>query len=162
WSYRARALGFRLVAAPRALVYHKFGASTGALPSAFKKRLATRNRLWFVIKNFPAATIPLQLLLYFTADWGHLLAHLARREWRLGGAIGRAWLGVWRGLPGILAGRRRTWINKKRAAVPLSKLAAPFPPQQMHGHLPRLTAELVEKQYQPLLNPLTHSQTRPL
>lgn len=162
WSYRARALGFRLVAAPRALVYHKFGASTGALPSAFKKRLATRNRLWFVIKNFPAATIPLQLLLYFTDDWGHLLAHLARREWRLAAAIGRAWLGFWRGLPGILAGRRRTWINKKRAAVPLSKLAAPFPPPQMHGHLPRLTAELVEKQYQPFLNPLTHSQTRPL
>jgi GT2 family glycosyltransferase len=38
WSYRARALGYRLVPAPEAHVYHKFGASTGTLPSAFKTR----------------------------------------------------------------------------------------------------------------------------
>jgi glycosyltransferase involved in cell wall biosynthesis len=114
-----------------------------------------------VLKNFPAAGVPFQLLLYFMDDWAHLLAHLARREWRLAVAIGQAWLGYWRGAPGMLVIRRRTWAGKKRTAVSLSKLAAPFPLPQMHGHLPRLSAELVEKQYQPFLNQRTHSPTRP-
>ncbi|HEX6386584.1 MAG TPA: glycosyltransferase [Anaerolineae bacterium] len=159
WSYRARALGFKLIAAPRALVYHKFGSSTGALPSAFKKRLATRNRLWFVLKNYPVAAVPFQFWLYLMDDWAHLLAHLARKEWRLAAAIGQAWLAYWRGASKILAARQDTWRGRLRAAVPLSRLAEPFPWPQMHGSLPRLSAELVEKQYQPFLNQPTNRPT---
>jgi GT2 family glycosyltransferase/glycosyltransferase involved in cell wall biosynthesis len=146
WSHRARSLGYELLAAPRALVYHKFGGSVEALPSAFKQRLVTRNRLWFVVKNLRLRAALPQLFLYFVDDWGHLAAHAVRGEWALIAATLRAWLAFWLGLPRILGRRQR-----EQGAVPLRRLAAAFPPPQMFGRLPRLTAELIDRELRPFL-----------
>lgn len=150
WSYRARALGFDLAAAPRALVYHKFSASTGTLPSTFKTRLATRNRLWFTVKNLPMLAALAQLWLYGLDDIARWLVHWGRREGVLAGAISRAWLEYWQGLPRMLKTRR----GRQRTAVNLNKLAHPFPLPQMVGALPRLSEELIEMQYRPFLERL--------
>jgi GT2 family glycosyltransferase/glycosyltransferase involved in cell wall biosynthesis len=141
WSYRARAAGFQLAAAPRAVVYHKFGGSVEALPSAFKQRLATRNRLWFVVKNFTLPAILPQLLLYFLDDWGHLLARIARGEAQMVAATLRGWLEFWLGVPAIWKRRQLT-----ARAGKVRKLAAVFPPPQMYGRLPRLTAGVIDRQ----------------
>ncbi len=160
WSYRARAFGFDLVAAPRALVYHKFSASTGALPSAFKTRLATRNRLWFTVKNLPILAALLQLWLYGLDDVARFLVHLGRREGRLAGAITRAWLEYWQGLLRMLKARRQTWRGRQRTAVNLAKLAQPYPLPQMVGTLPRLSEELIETQYRPFLERLAPDEQK--
>lgn len=153
WSYRARALGFELLAAPRARVYHKFGASTGALPSAFKQRLAVRNRLWFVVKNLPRTAVPFQLILYLLDDAAHLLARGLRGQWGLVGATLRGWGEYARGLPRILTRRRQAWRGVAQQPVDLHGLARPFPPPQMAGNAPRLTLDLVREQLRPFLPP---------
>lgn len=51
WCYRARLRGFRIIAAPDAIVYHKFSASTKDQPDYVKLRLAAGSRLRFAIKN---------------------------------------------------------------------------------------------------------------
>lgn len=54
---RARWAGWQAVSAPRAVVYHKFSATSGKC-SALKMYLVERNRYWFVLKNFPFRILP--------------------------------------------------------------------------------------------------------
>lgn len=152
WSYRARAHGFKLVAAPRAIVYHKFASSTEALPSAFKKRLVVRNRLWFAWKNLPAWQIAPQLSLYFLDDLAHFTSHLVKQEWSVAGAMVQAWGNYYLGLPKMLGARRQTWRGKGRTAVYPHKLAAPFPFPELFARIPRLTTELIDQQYRPFMS----------
>ena len=155
WSYRARARGLKLIPAPRALVYHKFGASTGLLAQVFKTRLATRNRLWFVLKNFPLRELLLQFALYGLADGVHLVKHLWQRDYALATAVANAWLQFMAGVPGILITRKKTWSRVTREPVKLSALARPFPLPEMLSTLPKLTLNLVENQYRPYLETVT-------
>lgn len=55
-SLRMRVAGWRARYAPRAVVYHKYSASTGAY-SAFKAFLVERNRIWLTIKYFPPGAL---------------------------------------------------------------------------------------------------------
>ncbi|HET91219.1 MAG TPA: glycosyltransferase family 2 protein [Chloroflexi bacterium] len=50
-SLRARLCGYDLVAAPQAVVYHKFNATVNTMASTFKLDLIVRNRLRFIWKN---------------------------------------------------------------------------------------------------------------
>ncbi len=52
WAFRARIHGYDVVAAPRAIVYHKFNATVDTLGSMFKLGLTIHNRLRFAWKNF--------------------------------------------------------------------------------------------------------------
>ncbi|MCP4362982.1 MAG: glycosyltransferase [Chloroflexi bacterium] len=150
WSYRARALGYRLVPAPKAITYHKFSASTSKLSAAFKKRLATRNRLWFALKNFPLRSLPLQMVLYGLDDWGHLLAHLLRGDGDLAGAVLSGWGQYLTGAPHALTIRRRLWNGRSRQPVNLfNQTNLPLP--AMHGSVPCMTKEMVETVYKPHL-----------
>jgi len=151
WSYRARALGYRLLPAPHAIVYHKFSASTSKLSTAFKKRLATRNRLWFVLKNFPFWSALGQIMLYGLSDVGHLLAHIVRGDGNSAGAILSAWGQYLAGVPHALTMRRETWNGRLRQPVNLYKSAEPFPMPAMQGAVPRLTEEMVETLYKPFM-----------
>jgi GT2 family glycosyltransferase len=51
WSFRARLRGHDVVAAPKAVVYHKFNATVNTMASTFRLRLVVYNRLRFVWKN---------------------------------------------------------------------------------------------------------------
>lgn len=53
WSARAKAAGWRLVYCPDSLVYHKVSVSTGGAASPTLLYYTSRNRLYFVKKNFP-------------------------------------------------------------------------------------------------------------
>ncbi|RMG95921.1 MAG: glycosyltransferase [Chloroflexi bacterium] len=152
WSYRARALGFRLLAAPRARVYHKFGGSTGALPSAFKTRLATRNRRWFVLKNLPGKTAVFQLALYTLDDLLRFGLHLARGQFSLARAIASAWVASGQGFAQVWQARQQTWRGRQRHPVSIPELTRPFPLPALYGAMPYLTTELINKQYRPFLH----------
>lgn len=154
WSYRARALGLALIAAPRARVYHKFGASVGELPSAFKMRLATRNRLRFALKNLPAREAVRQLLIHALDDVLRLLGYLLRGHGRLAWSIASAWGEFVRTVPRILNLRRQMWRGRTRQPVNLSALAQPFPLPEMQWKYPRLTQWVIENRYRPYLDRL--------
>ncbi len=55
-SLRLRIAGWKALYVPRAVVYHKYSASTGAY-SPFKAFLVERNRIWLTIKYFPPAAL---------------------------------------------------------------------------------------------------------
>jgi len=158
WSYRARALGLDLIAAPRAKVYHKFGASTGVLPSAFKTERVTRNRLRFALKNLPTPTVVPQLMLYSLDDALRAIAYLARGQRRLAGSVVQAWGEFFWSVPRILSDRRRARNGRKGKRVNLSARVEPFPPPEMQGTHPRLTQSLIENRYRPYLAQLTSGE----
>ncbi|SPP99641.1 Glycosyl transferase, family 2 [Candidatus Sulfobium mesophilum] len=72
---RARLAGWRCVYVPRALVYHKYSATTEAY-SPLKAYLVERNRIWVMMKCFPLsmiATSPFYTLLrYLLQGYGIL------------------------------------------------------------------------------------------
>lgn len=55
---RLRWLGWKAIYAPRAVVFHKYSATTGAY-SPFKAFLVERNRIWITIKYFPPLALAL-------------------------------------------------------------------------------------------------------
>jgi GT2 family glycosyltransferase/glycosyltransferase involved in cell wall biosynthesis len=147
WGYRARALGLDLIAAPRAKVYHKFGASTGELPSAFKTRLAARNRLRFALKNLPRTEAARQIIFHALEDAARAVACLARGQAGLAGALVRAWGEFIRAAPEILNDRRRAWQGRTHKQVSFPTLSAQLAHPEMQGTHPRLTQALAENRY---------------
>ncbi len=161
WSYRARVLGFDLIAAPQALVYHKFGASTGSLPSAFKMRLVTRNRLRFVLKNLSGRSLFPQLLWYGIDDVLRLGRYLSQRHWSLARSVVQAWAEFIGGLPRVLRARRQLWDNRPRKSVDLKDLSDSLLLPAMHGTQPRLLHTIVNRKYRPYLARLSLRECPP-
>lgn len=53
WSARAKTAGWKLMYCPQSVVYHKVSASTGGAASPALLYYTSRNRLYFVKRNFP-------------------------------------------------------------------------------------------------------------
>lgn len=60
-GYRAKIMGYRNVYCPKAVVYHAGSATTGSRYNDFKVRLSSRNNVYLVFKNMPAAQLLLNL-----------------------------------------------------------------------------------------------------
>jgi GT2 family glycosyltransferase/glycosyltransferase involved in cell wall biosynthesis len=160
WSYRARALGLKLLAAPRAKVYHKFGASMGGMVSTFKTRRATRNRLRFALKHFSVGAFLRALIAHWREDGSFLLRYLSQAQPQLAGSIIVGWLEFLWSVPRILLDRGRMWKGRQKQTVDLAPFAAPFPSPEMVGSYPRLTEWAVENRYQPYLTSLTSGKMK--
>ena len=148
WSYRARLLGFQLGAAPRALVFHKFSASMKEQPSLFKIRLATRNRLWFTLKNLPLGSALWQIGLYGLHDLSRISSAFWRGRWRETAVIYHAWFQFYTQLPAILAARRQL---TRQQPVDLAPIINALPPTVPPSETPHLTETMIAHQYRPHL-----------
>jgi GT2 family glycosyltransferase/glycosyltransferase involved in cell wall biosynthesis len=148
WSYRARLLGYRLVPAPHALVYHKFSASMKEKSQGFKVRLASRNRLWFAAKNLPMWEAPLQLACHGLDDVLRFWQALFGRRWHVAGAVLLARLQFYMGLPAVLAARRRL---RRRQPVRLASSPETLPLAAPLAETPFLSEGLVAGPYRPFL-----------
>jgi GT2 family glycosyltransferase len=58
WSARAKAAGWKLMYCPESLVYHKVSISAGGAASPTLLYYTSRNRLYFVKRNFPNKVLP--------------------------------------------------------------------------------------------------------
>lgn len=119
---RARLSGWKAVSVPEAVVYHYYSA-TGGRYTPTKAYLVERNRLWVVLKNFPA---PLVLLSPFYTLWRYLVqlyGIITRKgaggrfaeefsSLRLFSMALKAYGGAIRGLPKMLS--KRIVIQRKR------------------------------------------------
>jgi GT2 family glycosyltransferase len=106
WSFRAWFRGWTIVAEPRAVVYHKFGASFGGAADR-KLRLVVRNRQRLILKLFHGRTRREFFRRYLEED---MRTFGSARRGRAGGratarAYGRAYLSLALGLPGLLVKR---------------------------------------------------------
>jgi GT2 family glycosyltransferase len=77
-SFRARLAGHRCLYVPAAILYH-IGSATAGRDSAFALRLATRNQLLLVVRNFPWPYVWTRLPKVLHAQYW-----LARGAWREG------------------------------------------------------------------------------
>jgi hypothetical protein len=107
WSFRAWYRGWEIVPEPRAVVYHKFGASF-AQADRKKMRLVVRNRQRLVLKLFRGRVMLGFFKRYLKEDLRGIAAALTGRPGRgnRGGAspwdYARAYASLGLGLPGIL------------------------------------------------------------
>lgn len=163
WSYRARLLGYRIAAAPDAVVRHVFGGKVRSGEESDltprKIRNAAYGRLRFALKLLSGATRRRFLRHYVEEDRANLRVALAQRQW----AVARAYAGAW-----SLAGRDLLAIRSARSAlharrrVSDDELLAPqrgmAPGLLWHG-LPDLSRQVIMNQYLPLL---AGGRTRPV
>ena len=75
-SYRAKINGYKNLFCPDSVVYHIGSATSGSRYNKFKVKLAARNNVWTVYKNFP---IPQKISLFEF----HLFRRLPNRSLRL-------------------------------------------------------------------------------
>ena len=109
WGFRARLAGYGARYEPRAVGFHRGGATLGEI-NAFSLYHLRRNVVWLVAKNYPAVSL---------LRHGHrvLLFHLAAVAFALRGehrgVVARAYRDALRGLPA--AHRKRRVIQRSRA-----------------------------------------------
>ncbi len=91
-SFRAQLAGFQCVYTPRAVCYHKRGATAKNLRNDYPVRMQERNLTGFQIKNFPAGVLMRRLF--------SILGSRVRRLLRLtlAGSGRAAWSGLFEGL----------------------------------------------------------------
>ena len=157
WSYRARLLGYHVLAAPPAVVYHAFG---GRVPSGNEERLSPRKlrnvvygRLRFTTKLL-GDYFPRFLRNYAAEDWINFNQFLAKRDWASARAVVGGWLDFIRRWPEITRRSRDLQSHRKLSDEQLFALQRDMPPTFSWHGLPELTWDLVLNHYSPLI----HSQ----
>jgi GT2 family glycosyltransferase len=94
WSARTKAAGWKLMYCPESLVYHKVSISAGGAASPILLYYTSRNRLYFVKRNFPNKVLP--ALLYDLYE--HVLVNVKK------GRFSAAWSAL-KGVCDYLRGR---------------------------------------------------------
>ena len=155
WAYRARLMGFKILAAPRAIVYHAFG---GRIPSGspeslppLKLKNAVYGRLRFVEKLLDDKRLEL-LQNHRKEDARRFLASLAGFHWAEARAYLAGWLLFSRTRPSLK--RTRQTLLKRRVMTDeeLFALQEGYPEHATWNNLPDLTWERIESQYYPLIH----------
>jgi GT2 family glycosyltransferase len=117
-SFRARLAGYRCLYVPSALVYH-VGSATAGRDSDFALRLATRNQLLLVVRNYPGPCVLTRLPKVMHAHYW-----LARGAWSEGriGVVMSAYGSFLRHLPAALAARRRIQRTRRVDVAELDRV----------------------------------------
>jgi len=155
WSYRARLLGFRTIAAPRAVVRHVFGYKVrGGEESDLTPRklaMAAYGRLRFTIKLFTGPTRRLFVRNYLAEDRANAAAFARAGNW----AGVRAYASAWRRIAGQIRGLRQENRRLQRLARLRTEDLIAGQQQMAAGLLwsgvPDLSREVIETHYLPLL-----------
>ena len=113
WSYRAQICGYPIITAPRAEIYHKFGASMSAKSQAFKTRFIVGNRLYFTLKNLDRRTVKRFLPGYLLEDIKSTLIYLKRGAFSMVLAYIRGYLRFFASLPRLVSKRYRLQKQRK-------------------------------------------------
>ncbi len=114
WGERIRRAGYEIWVEPHARVYHRESLTMEPL-GALKTYYLTRNRVWFMRRNFQGPGLwVFYAFLWTVALPKNLLAYARRREWE---SLQAFWRGVlWN------FGRKKNRWEQLRDAVPLSSL----------------------------------------
>lgn len=129
---RGRIMGWRCIFVPRAVVYHRYSASTSAY-SPFKAYHVERNRVWVMLKAYPKRMIFLSPVYtatrYLLQGFGALAGRGAaggyvkeRGRFSLFATLIKALAGSLRHGLGMLAKRRNLWANARISEDDMSQL----------------------------------------
>lgn len=154
WCYRARLLGYKILSAPQAVVYHAFG---GKVPSGEAQPLTPRKlrnvvygRLRFAFK-IPGEHFPRYLRNYLLEDWMNFTQLLVRRDWNSARAYLGGWGDILRQLSSILKLSRELQAKRVVSDDEIAVVQANMPMTYSWNGLPELTWDLVVHYYAPLI-----------
>lgn len=156
WSYRARLLGFRTIAAPRAVVRHVFGYKVrGGEESDLTPRklaMAAYGRLRFTLKLFTGPTRRRFVRNYLAEDRTNAAAFAKAGNW----AGVRAYATAWRRIAGQLRAIRQENRSLQGIARVRTEDLISGQAQMAAGLLwsgvPDLSREVIETRYLPVLS----------
>jgi GT2 family glycosyltransferase len=152
WAFRARINGYQVIAAPRAVVYHKFTATVSTMASTFKLGLIIHNRLRFAWKNFDFGRARRFLWLYMKEDLGNQVWALYKGRYDVAGTYFRQRLHWVFSLPEVTMARWQT----RRVCHPSFSDDAAFaltehiPQPAMYGRYPVFAAHFIRSHYMQL------------
>jgi GT2 family glycosyltransferase len=155
WCYRARLLGYKILAAPEAIAYHAFSrrvptsATEGLAPA--KLHQVAYGRLRFAIRLLSRGYLARFLIVYFLEDVIRAAMALAFGRWQTVRAYYQAWSAFFRALPDLKADRRQIQALRKVSDRELFALQRSIPPPLVRDGLPQLTLDLVRNVYFPLM-----------
>lgn len=162
WSYRARMLGFKVRAAPKAVIYHAFG---GKVPRGQTQRLSPhklRNvvygRFRFTFK-IVGEYFPRFFRNYCFEDWANFTQKLVKRDWSSVRAYLEAWYNIIKNLPVLLRESRLLQAQRIVSDDILFALQRDMPITLSWNGLPELTWDFVLHHYSPLIS---SGRTRPM
>ena len=152
WSFRARLSGYDVIAAPQAVVYHKFNASMDKLPSTFKLGLVARNRKRFIWKNLNVGRAWRFARIYRAQTLRHILWAVEKRTPGVVQAYCQSWLKWLRLLPNLAIAR---WQTRRLRHPDFSEDAAfalvdPVPRPVMYGRYPLINLSAIRDHYMKL------------
>lgn len=163
WCYRARLLGYRIAAAPDAIVQHVFGGKVRSgeesdlTPS--KTRNAAYGRLRFALKLLDAPARRRFVRNYLGEDRANLRAAVMQRRWAAARGHGAAWALALRNLPAISSARRELERVRRISDDQLFESQREMPAALMWHGIPDLSRDVITHHYLPLIDA---GRTRPL
>jgi GT2 family glycosyltransferase len=104
WSIRAHLAGMKLLAAPKAIVYHAFG---GSYPSGLKLYMVAKNRMRFVLKNLKGKLRKKFFKNYLKQDIKNSISFIRQKSFKNVFYYIKAYLRLLWEIPGILRHRRK-------------------------------------------------------
>lgn len=104
WSFRAHLAGMKLLAAPKAIVYHAFG---GSYPFGLKLYMVAKNRMRFVLKNLKGKLMKIFFKKYLKQDIKNSITFFRQRSYKNVFYYMKAYLRLLWEIPGILGHRRK-------------------------------------------------------
>jgi GT2 family glycosyltransferase len=163
WSYRARVLGWRIRAAPDAIVYHAFGSRMASGREhgveAAKLRHVVYGRRRFAAKLLDTEARGRFLHNYGREDRRNLKHALRGRHWAVACAYARGYADYISHLSEIRAFRRAVHARRRLSDHDLLAVQTGMPPGLTWRGVPELTMRIIDRVYRPLLE---GRRTRPV
>lgn len=154
WSYRARGKGYKIIAAPQAIVYHAF---SGRIPEADKHSLNPKKlkNVVYGRLRFTAKLLDNYLLIFFfsylVADLLNIFRYLIAFKIELIPAIIRGWGRFIEDLPDLRRERKMFQSDKIVDDSSMFNIQREMPETLMWRGLPELTWDLIKNHYLPLI-----------
>ncbi len=155
WSYRARLLGYTILAAPKAIVYHGYG---GRIPDLNKTGLTqtklqqvSYGRLRFATKILGWKYMIRYLADYFIEDFFRGGLALFQGNWGKIRAILKAWSNYFSSLPNLIRIRQDIQDHRKCSDEQILRLQRKTPMPLIWRGLPCLTWNIIRNHYLPLI-----------
>jgi GT2 family glycosyltransferase len=127
-AWRIRAWGYRIVAVPKAVVYHKFSATMGKAELR-KEFLCEKNRIRGILKNFEPSSLARIIPAMLSSDSHRIMHYWFEKSDRC--SIKRGLLLLWAYLwnvlhfPSLMRQRARAWKGRKMRDTQLMKFLTP-------------------------------------
>jgi GT2 family glycosyltransferase len=144
WSIRVHLKGLKLLAAPKAIVFHEFG---GSYTSGIKLFFIIKNRMRFALKNLQGNLMIKFLKKYVKQDIRNCLAFIRGKSFKNLFYFKKAYLSILLGLPRLLvqkAGREK--IENKKIADFFRK-GTPYVVLSNHRLEPVINKEVIRRYY---------------